>query len=282
MDELEQIKEQVEQIRLTDAERSHMRTVLISHMHKNPAMIASPFWGLLSPLGLIAIRQGAFALSLLILVGGGTTIAAEGALPGGTLYGLKIGVVEPVRGAFAVGEEAQATWHAELASRRLAEIDDLVVSDTVSTEVRAEAAARVAYSATVAAEKIDVLAKKNEKKAGKAAVKLERALAAHSVTLRVLQESGDASSTPVLRAAADIASAPSAAAAAFDARAMTAAKAPEATTMLFSTELGLGGAGDATLTKEEEDDKREYDRATQLFERTREIAGNALLEEIED
>lgn len=258
MDQLEHIKKGAEEIRLTSAERSAMREVLESHMRLNPVATPSPYWGLRSPFQTVV-----FAFAVLIVVGGGTSLAAEGTVPGDTLYTLKVSLVEPVAGSLKVGEVAQASWQAELASRRLSEVDDLVASDSLSEDVTLEVAARVAEATSEAAKKIDALAAKDEAKASRAAVKLDRALSQHGTTLRRLEGAGDITATPILRAAADIAHASlEAEVARVEAFSATMA-APVADTAFTMS---------AKSAERDDDDEDEYRKATKLFERTRELA----------
>lgn len=60
-------------------------------------------------------------LGVVVLLGAGTVVGANGALPGDLLYGVKLGVNERVEGMFKVGGQARANWHVALTERRLNE-----------------------------------------------------------------------------------------------------------------------------------------------------------------
>ena len=60
-----------------------------------------------------------------VLVGSSTAYAAIGSLPGDILYPFKIQVIENMEISLAMGKLAQATIHAELAARRVAEAREL-------------------------------------------------------------------------------------------------------------------------------------------------------------
>lgn len=80
-----------------------------------------------------------FAIIVIVaLAGGGTSLAAENALPGDILYPVKIHVNEEVRAAFALNSEARAQWDAERAERRLDEAAELANEDRISAETRAD------------------------------------------------------------------------------------------------------------------------------------------------
>ena len=57
----------------------------------------------------------------IVVLAGGTVALAGQALPGGPLYGIKIGLNERVEGLFAGQGKARALWQLELANRRVIE-----------------------------------------------------------------------------------------------------------------------------------------------------------------
>ncbi len=64
-------------------------------------------------------------LIVALLVGGGVSFAAEGALPGDILYPVKVDVNEEVRAMVTYSSEAKADWEAQRAERRLEEAEQL-------------------------------------------------------------------------------------------------------------------------------------------------------------
>jgi len=62
---------------------------------------------------------------LALLLGGGVSYAAENAIPGDTLYPVKISMTEEVRGWFAFTDESNAEWEIERAERRVKEVAEL-------------------------------------------------------------------------------------------------------------------------------------------------------------
>lgn len=72
------------------------------------------------------------------LVGGGASVAAESALPGDTLYPIKISMNEEVRAAFAFSPEAKAKWETRRAERRLEEASELAAEGKLAADSRAQ------------------------------------------------------------------------------------------------------------------------------------------------
>ena len=71
----------------------------------------------------------AFFVGFFILLGGGVSYVAEGALPGGILYPIKVSVNEEVRGMLVYSAEAKAEWDAFRAERRLEEVSSLLAKE---------------------------------------------------------------------------------------------------------------------------------------------------------
>jgi cytochrome b involved in lipid metabolism len=76
------------------------------------------------------------ALLIAMLLSGSVSYAAEGSLPGDTLYPIKIHVNENVKGALALSAEAKAEHEASLAEERLTEAEELARTERLSTSTR--------------------------------------------------------------------------------------------------------------------------------------------------
>jgi predicted phage tail protein len=74
-------------------------------------------------------------LALLLATGGGTAYAAEHALPGDTLYPIKVSVNEPVREALILNAENKADWILQRAERRLDEMSELAAAGKLTLPV---------------------------------------------------------------------------------------------------------------------------------------------------
>lgn len=84
----------------------------------------------------------AIALIIALLIGGGTSFAAEGAAPGDVLYPVKVSFNEEARSLVAVSNEAQADWDVRLAERRLEEAEKLAMEGKLSAEASASIESR--------------------------------------------------------------------------------------------------------------------------------------------
>src|SRR3989344_4193431 len=82
------------------------------------------------------------ALIIALLIGGGTSLVAEGTMPGDVLYPVKVGFNEEVRSLVAVSNEAQADWDARLAERRLEEAEKLAMEGKLNAEASASIESR--------------------------------------------------------------------------------------------------------------------------------------------
>lgn len=79
----------------------------------------------------------AAGLAVVVLLTVGVLVAATQALPGGLLYGVKLGVLERVEGVFAGNSsEAKANRHIKLAERRLAEADEAAAKERFDADAQ--------------------------------------------------------------------------------------------------------------------------------------------------
>jgi len=84
----------------------------------------------------------ALAAVLIIIIGlGGTAYASEDALPGDTLYSVKVSIAEPLQTALVPGEKGKAAWHAILAERRLEEAAQLAAKEKLTPDTQEKLAA---------------------------------------------------------------------------------------------------------------------------------------------
>ena len=134
----EQLKKKSETVRMTAAEKSQLRERLLAFMEYHPLpggqavdlreisgqkMRAVPTWSAF----LTARVVGSFAVLAMIIV----PALAEDALPGDTLYPIKVRINEEVRGALSSSPYAKIEWETERMERRLAETQVLARSESV-------------------------------------------------------------------------------------------------------------------------------------------------------
>lgn len=101
---------------------------------------------------LIRNTMKATLLIALVLAGGGTSLAAQSAVPGDVLYPVKVHVNENVRSWLAVGTEAEAELQADLLAERLEEAEQLAAEGKLEGEIAADVRANIAAQVTTTAD----------------------------------------------------------------------------------------------------------------------------------
>jgi hypothetical protein len=189
-------------LRLTDAERSESFERILGFMEAHPIQAAfeengasdglSPLRALISLLSSLRLMP-VLAFALLLLIGGGvTSAAAEGALPGSTLYPIKIHVNEAVREAFAGSAQAKARLQTQLVERRLGEASALAAQGTLKPELQQQVATAIAARVTQARKDIAALSVEGDlENAADVSTQLETSVQAHhNVFTRLAQSQG--------------------------------------------------------------------------------------------
>jgi hypothetical protein len=137
-DEIKDLLEALSGAPLSEEEKTSVRTGLRTFMNEHPASVP---WHvrMLDTIEHIAdmvysprMQAVMASLALVVVAGTGTAYAAGNALPGQPLYAIKVNIEEPVQGAFATSAQAQASWNAELASRRLTEAAQLAATNELT------------------------------------------------------------------------------------------------------------------------------------------------------
>ena len=156
--DFQNIFNKIKQIKLSSIEKDEMRAGLELFAKKHPVRSAditrlllqegsksyiSAFAEILTLKSLISkLQPMPVILIIALLIGGGTSFAAESALPEDVLYPVKISVNEEVRSFVAFSNEAQAKWDARRAERRLEEAEKLAAEGRLNAETRAQIESR--------------------------------------------------------------------------------------------------------------------------------------------
>jgi hypothetical protein len=75
-------------------------------------------------------------LIIILIFGGGTSLAAEKALPGDFLYPVKVNINEEARGLVSFSTKDQAAWKIRQVERRLLDGEKLIIQQRFTDEVR--------------------------------------------------------------------------------------------------------------------------------------------------
>lgn len=180
---LKQFVREAKEIRLTDAERSRMRSLLVSRMQGSvPSRWSFLLFMRVPHMPMIA------ALLIVVVLGSGTAAAAENAMPGDVLYPVKVSVTEPARSLVAVTPAAKVAWETQRAERRLSETELLAASGKLDEDTHEKLSARFEVALAKAEAGIETL---GEDDAVRVAGELSTALDAHSRILGQVAEVAD-------------------------------------------------------------------------------------------
>ncbi len=199
--ETEQLFQRLRSERLTESERFAMRSRLQSLQKALP--VSQP-WSIRQLLHStnaslsLSIKPMFIALIVAIsmVVSGGVSLAAEQSLPGEALYAIKTHVNEPIRGALAVSEQAQADWDARRVERRLEEAEALSVGGRLTADLRAAIEEQVKERVEAVKESVTTLRGHDDvSSAAEVSARLEVALGVHEQVLAKLAEKHDGETT---------------------------------------------------------------------------------------
>jgi hypothetical protein len=125
----ENISKKTENVRLTSAEKLDMLSNLREYAASKPVPIPSPY-------ELVWFRQlSMYATAFALIVGSGfTSYAAEGALPGDALYGIKTNVNEGVVRILPLSTTTKAKVEISMIDRRMEELEKMIVTDIDTPE----------------------------------------------------------------------------------------------------------------------------------------------------
>lgn len=145
--------EQLKDFSLNRDEKKQAKDDIIQHMEDNPVRIddesrhilqkQSGLVGLFNSLLTNKTMTGTIVAAAMVLFGGGTSFAAEGSLPGDTLYPVKTNVNEEVVSMVKVSNKSQAKWDIRRSERRLEEIEDLAADGEIGEEAKEEVQTRL-------------------------------------------------------------------------------------------------------------------------------------------
>lgn len=197
-DKLSHLEKAAKEIRLTSAERSHIKMRLAEEVRARPLPLRGP---VPSPHQRFFASPIFIALAVFLMVGSSTAFAATRALPGDPLYALKTDVFEPAEAAFQVSPTARASWQVHLASLRLQEAGRLAYAGRLTPATQATLAAKVAISTADAARAVTALEAVDPEGAQTVAVDLDATLLGNAAPLATLALSEDRTAAPVLAAA---------------------------------------------------------------------------------
>lgn len=169
---------------LSQSERERMRTelaALVVTVSRTPSRASLSWFDLFARQ--VPVVVGAL---ILMMVAGSVSFAAEGALPGDTLYGFKVAVNESVATTFSLGEASDAKTRVRHAEERLRETEVLAARgtfDEAQAEYMAEAVTETIRAASASASAL--LEEGNIEEARKIRASIASALTTHAQLIEV-------------------------------------------------------------------------------------------------
>lgn len=143
MKQVERFIRDAEPVRMTAREKALIRERLSAFMAANPAVeaVPSPYvvatgWTNVFSLQMVKASYVRALAAIVLVLGTGMSVAAEGALPGEPLYAVKVNFNEQVAGILALSPEARAEHETSLAEKRLKEAASLSAQGRLTTEAR--------------------------------------------------------------------------------------------------------------------------------------------------
>lgn len=177
-------------VRLEADEKASIKANVMSFMrsHESPEKQSSPYAREFSLLVLFSQKKYAltFAVLLIVVLTGGTSFAAAGALPGDLLYGVKLNVNEGVESLLAVSPRASAEVNAKHAVARLKEAETLATAGKLTPEANKELGDNFSQSIASLNKNTESLKESGDFKAiAQVSINLEDGLNAHYAALQV-------------------------------------------------------------------------------------------------
>ncbi|MGH7936061.1 MAG: DUF5667 domain-containing protein [Chthoniobacterales bacterium] len=195
------LKNEAQGARLSQGEKQRMRVRLYEAM-RSPTLavpdivaqkVPSPFNSFQF---FVRVRvMVPLAALLIVVMGSGTALAAQGALPGDPLYAVKINVNEAVQVALATTPQAKAQVNAQIATTRLQEAEDLAAAGTLTASTSAQLAQNFDQHAQAAQTITDSLQAQDPASAAQISAQLDSSLSAHTAILAQLGDDSNSTTT---------------------------------------------------------------------------------------
>ena len=191
----EQFYKKSESVKLEAAERDTLRQRVVSYMEYHPLpasmkqasakVIQGPLTGdqyrsVRIPLAMLLKWSAAVSALVLIVV----PVLAEEAIPGDTLYAVKVRFNEEIRSTLTLSPYERVEWETERLNRRLSEARLLANEGRLTSEVEAEVVAAVREHTENVQEGIEVLREEDADQATLASIELNTTLALQSSSLQ--------------------------------------------------------------------------------------------------
>lgn len=176
--------------------KGDIRNELIRYMNSNPIVEkksqASSSHVFVSFVSFFKIRKTVMVpvmICAILVLGAGTSYAAEGSMPGEILYSVKVHVNEEVKAALIFDDDDKVAFEINRAETRLAEADDLAASGKLSAEAKTQVEANLNSNKKRIQQRIKKLEDNGDnQKAADLASHFESSLKAHTSILGAMED----------------------------------------------------------------------------------------------
>jgi hypothetical protein len=190
--ELKDIINKAKEVRLNEEDKSQVRENLVTFMNKdlgdvrNEELVRHNTWHPKIWSGFARVPAAA-VLSVFLMTG--VSLAAEGSLPGDTLYPLKVNINEEIQSLMAFSPESKAKFEIKRAERRLDEVERLALHNKLEAHWKDSLDGRLERQIERASKRIAMLEEKGElQKAAQINNRLEVVLSVHDQILTDLDK----------------------------------------------------------------------------------------------
>ena len=187
----EKIIQKAKTFSLTEAEKKEiLRKAVLFRDEHSVHSVPSPFFPWLSILS--KNRLAPLMFLFLLILGGGTSLAANFALPGDLLYPIKTHINEKMESVLTFGANANAKLQTDFAGRRLAETEKLAEQGEVSEQATKEIKQSFNTHAKATKKLVQSLKEQGEVEAAERAdLNLENSLLTHSAIISNIANSDE-------------------------------------------------------------------------------------------
>ena len=195
----------MQSVKMTSAEKTDVYNRALSAIesieetHKNVLHVHKPVPSTFMNAWATYVQERKFVPTLImasiLLITGGTSLAAENALPGDYLYSLKVNINEKIQGFAAVTPEAKAKFALEVTDKRLKEVALLSSQGKLDDSTRRIIEVELAKQAGQVQNQVaSLVAVQNVKAAQEVATNYESSLKAHELILQKISSTQASSS----------------------------------------------------------------------------------------
>ena len=195
----------MQSVKMTTAEKTDVYNRALSAIesieqtHKNVLHVHKPVPSTFMNAWATYVQERKFVPTLImasiLLITGGTSLAAENALPGDYLYSLKVNINEKIQGFAAVTPEAKAKFALEVTDKRLKEVALLSSQGKLDDSTRRIIEVELAKQAGQVQNQVaSLVAVQNVKAAQEVATNYESSLKAHELILQKISSTQASSS----------------------------------------------------------------------------------------